>query len=404
MPVDRIARFAATFLTLVVLTSARGAADLGPVRIGIIYAFSSNANSPLGPRFNAAVGAWVKEHGDSVAGRKVQLILRDEGGVNPENAKRLAQELVVQEHVDMLAGLILTPNAVAAGEISTQSKTPLMILNATTSGILAPNPYELRDSYTTAQITAPLALWAWRHGAKTAYVLFEDYGPGIDAGTTFEKTFTAAGGKIVGEIRIPTTTLEYAPYIQHVKDDKPDVTYVFLNSAGGAPTFLREWANAGLPRMGVKLLAHGSMVEEDALPGLGDAAIGVISSMNYTPSHASNLNRTFVADYLSAFGRNPQLPAATEVAAYDAMNLIYRAVAAQKGELTAEGTVAAIKGARFESPRGPVLIDPQTRDIVQNVYIRRVERKGSSYVNTEIETVPMARDPFENALPSPARD
>jgi branched-chain amino acid transport system substrate-binding protein len=324
------------------------------------------------------------------------LILRDEGGVNPENAKRLAQELVVQEHVDMLAGLILTPNAVAAGEISTQSKTPLMILNATTSGILAPNPYELRDSYTTAQITAPLALWARRNGAKTAYVLFEDYGPGIDAGTTFEKTFTGAGGKVAGEIRIPTTTLEYAPYIQHVKDSKPDVAYVFLNSAGGAPTFLREWANAGLSRLGVKLLAHGSMVEEDALPGLGDAAIGVISSMNYTPTHDSKLNRTFVADYLAAFGRNPQLPAATEVAVYDAMNLIYRAVAAQKGELTTDGTVAAIKGARLESPRGPILIDPQTRDIVQNVYIRRVDRKGSGYVNTEIETVPMVRDPFEN--------
>ena len=302
----------------------------------------------------------------------------------------------MQQHVDLLAGLIFTPNAVAVGEISTQSKTPLMIQNATTSGILAPNPYAMRDSYTTAQITAPLAQWAAHHGAKTAFVLYQDYGPGIDAGTTFEKTFTAAGGKIAGEIRMPTTALEYTPYIQHVRESKPDVAYVFLNSGGGAPTFLREWANAGLPKMGVKLLAHGSMVEEDALPALGDAAVGVISSMNYTPSHASKLNREFVADYLQAFGRNANLPAATEVAAYDAMDLIYRAALAQKGNLTPDGILAAIKGARFESPRGPVLIDPQTRDVVQNIYIRRVDRKGADYVNTEIETIPMFRDPFEN--------
>jgi branched-chain amino acid transport system substrate-binding protein len=393
---ERVARIAATCLTVAVLTSARGAADSPPIRIGIIYAYSSNANSPLGPRFDAAVGAWFKEHGDSVAGRKIELIRRDEGGVNPENAKRLAQELVVQQHVDMIAGLIFTPNAVAAGEISTQSKTPLMILNATTSGIVAPNPYVMRDSYTTAQITAPLALYARHHGAKTAYVLYEDYGPGIDAGTTFEKTFTANGGKVAGEIRMPTTTLEYTPYIQHVKESKPDVAYVFLNSAGGAPTFLREWHNAGLPQLGVKLLVHGSMVEEDALPGLGDAAIGVISSMNYTPSHDSKLNRTFVADYLAAFGRNANLPAATEVAAYDFMDLIYRAAAGQKGDLTPDGILASMKGARFESPRGPITIDPQTRDIVQNVYIRRVDRKGTQYVNTEIETIPNVHDPFEN--------
>jgi branched-chain amino acid transport system substrate-binding protein len=396
MPLERAARVAAMGLLLAALSGARGAADSGPIRIGVIYAYSSNANSPLGPRLDAAVGAWFKEHGDSVAGRKIELIRRDEGGVNPENAKRLAQELVVQQHVDLLAGLIFTPNAVAAGEISTQSKTPLMILNATTSGILAPNPYMLRDSYTTAQITAPLAQWAWRHQAKTAYVLFQDYGPGIDAGSTFEKTFTAAGGKIAGEIRMPVSALEFAPYIQHVKESKPDVAFVFLNSSGGAPAFLREWANAGLPRLGVKLLVHGSMVEEDELQSLGDAAIGVISAMNYTPSHDSKLNRTFVADYLTAFGRNAALPAATEVAAYDAMNLIYRAATMQKGNLTADGTVAAIKNAQFESPRGPVLIDSQTRDVVQNVYIRRVDRKGDLYVNTEIETFPMFRDPFEN--------
>jgi branched-chain amino acid transport system substrate-binding protein len=395
MPI-RVLRAALVALSLAALTGARSAADSGPIRVGVIYAYSSNAASPLGPRLDAAVGAWVKEHGDTVAGRKIELIRRDEGGVNPENAKRLAQELVVQQHVDLLAGLIFTPNAVAAGEISTESKTPLLILNATTSGILAKNPYAMRDSYTTAQITAPLATYASRRGAKTAYVLFQDYGPGIDAGTTFEKTFTAAGGKVAGEIRIPITALEFTPYIQHVKESKPDVAFVFLNSSGGAPTFLREWANAGLPKMGVQLLVHGSMVEEDNLPALGDAAVGVISAMNYTPTHVSQLNRAFVADYLAAFGRNAALPASTEVAAYDAMNLLYRAALAQKGDLTPDGTLAAMKGARFESPRGPVVIDPQTRDIVQNVYIRRVDRKGTQFVNTEIETIPMYRDPFEN--------
>ena len=396
MSIERAARAAAICLIVALLTGARGAADSGPIRIGVIYAYSSNAASPLGPRLDAAVGAWFKEHGDTVAGRKIELIRRDEGGVNPENAKRLAQELVVQQHVDLLTGLIFTPNAIAVGEISTQAKVPLLILNATTSGILTPNPYSMRDSYTTAQITAPLATWAWRHGMKTAYVLFQDYGPGIDAGTTFEKTFAGAGGKVVGEIRVPITALDFAPYVQHVKEAKPDAVFVFLNASGGAPAFLRDCANAGLQRSGVKILVHGSMVEEDLLPSLGDAALGVISTMNYTTGHDSRLNHAFVTDYLAAFGRNATLPSSTEVAAYDAMNLIYRAALAQKGDLTTDGTVAAIKGARFESPRGPVVIDPQTRDVVQNVYIRRVERKGSQLVNTEIETIPMFRDPFEN--------
>ncbi|HEX3866393.1 MAG TPA: ABC transporter substrate-binding protein, partial [Gemmatimonadaceae bacterium] len=257
MRFERVARVATMCCVVAGLTIARGAADSGPVRIGVIYAYSANAASPLGPRLDAAVGAWFKEHGDSVAGRKIELIRRDEGGVNPENAKRLAQELVVQQHVDLLMGLIFTPNAVAVGEISTQAKVPLMILNATTSGILAKNPYAMRDSYTTAQVTAPLATWARRHGAKTAYVLFQDYGPGVDAGTTFEKTFEAAGGKIIGEARVPFTSLDYAAYVQRIKDAKPDVLYVFLNSGGGGPPFLRDCANAGLQKSGIKILVHG---------------------------------------------------------------------------------------------------------------------------------------------------
>ena len=225
-----------------------GGAVLGqqpPIRIGVVYSFSG-AGGTAGKEFNDVLALFQKQHGDTINGRKVEVIERDDGGIAPDNAKRLAQELIVQQHVDLLAGLIFTPNAVAVGTVSTQAKMPVFIVNATTSGIMAKNPYMSRYSMTATQVTVPLAQYAYKSGMRNMYVIFMDYGPGIDSGQTFENTFTAAGGKVLGEIRVPVAAEDFSAYLQRMKDAHPDGVYIFLNASGSGTAFLKLLRRARL--------------------------------------------------------------------------------------------------------------------------------------------------------------
>ena len=337
---------------------------------------------------------FQKQHGDTVAGRKVEFIRRDDGGIAPDNAKRLAQELIVQEHVDLLSGLIFTPNAIAVGTVSTAAKMPVFIVNATTSGILAKNPYMSRYSMTATQMTVPLAKYAYKSGQRNMYVLFMDYGPGIDSGKTFEDTFTAEGGKIAGEIRVPVTGNDFSAYLQRIKDAKPDGLYVFLNASGSGTTFLKQVKSQGFDKAGIKIYCSGDLLTEQVLPAIGDAAVGVISSMNYSGAHDSKMNRDFVKAFTAQSGG--LLPTFGGIGVYDAFTAIYKVIEAQKGQIDPDKTMDIVKTLKFESPRGPIAIDPDTRDIVQNVYIRRTELKGGKLQNTEIFTYPMFKDPSEH--------
>ena len=275
------------------LAGARRSASRHPIRIGIVYSFSG-AGGVAGKEFDDTVAVFQKQHGDTIDGRKVEIIKRDDGGIAPDNAKRLAQELIVQDHVDMLAGLIFTPNAVAVGTVSTAAKTPVFIVNATTSNIMAKNPYMSRYSMTATQMTVPLAKYAYKTGQRNMYVLFMDYGPGIDSGKTFEDTFTAEGGKIAGEIRVPVTANDFSAYLQRIKDAKPDGLYVFLNASGSGTTFLKQAKAQGFDKAGIKIFCSGDLVTEQVLPAIGDAAVGVYSSMNYSGTHDSKMNRDFI--------------------------------------------------------------------------------------------------------------
>jgi branched-chain amino acid transport system substrate-binding protein len=384
----------AAMAVVLVTASVPAIAQQGPIKIGVVLSYSGGDNVILGKMADAAFAVYMKQHGDTIAGRKVVLIKRDDTGIAPETAKRLAQELIVQDHIDLLIGATYTPNAIAMAAVSTQAKVPFFIVNAATSNIFKTQPYTARFAFTTGQITQPFAKWAYEGGAKTAYAVFQDYGPGLDAGATFEKTFSGLGGKMLGESRIPVGAKDFTAYIQKVKDAKPDVMFLFLNASGGGIDFIKALKSAGFDKTGIKFLATGDLVDEALLPVEADTALGIVTTFNYSAMHDSQMNRDFIKAFKVAFGSN-QLPTFMAVQAYDAMAAAYKVLTAQKGVVDPDKTMEIVKGMKFESPRGNIEIDPATRDIVQWVYFRKVERKNGLLGNYEFERTPLTKDPNE---------
>jgi branched-chain amino acid transport system substrate-binding protein len=368
------------------------AADQPPLKIGFIASYSGDA-AEQGKILDTAMQAFLKTHGTTVAGRKIEILKRDDTGIAPDVSRRLAQELIVQEKVDLLMGIVYTPNAVAVAGVSTAAKIPFLLVNASTSNIIAKAPYTTRYGMTTPQVTMPLAQWALKTGYKTAYAVFQDYGPGLDAGKAFNEAFTAGGGRMLGEVRVPITNADYNAYLQRVKDAKPDIVFVFDNATSGGPQFLKAYRDLGLDKIGIKVISLGALVDETNLPATGDAALGVISSFDYSATHNSKLNRDFVRAFKDI---DPKAdPDFVAVAVWDAMTAAYKVIAAQSGRIDPDKTMELLKGMKFESPRGPIMIDPDTRDIVQNVYLRRTEKINGKLVNTEFATIPMVKDPYE---------
>ncbi len=364
-------------------------ADQPPLRVGIVSTFSRPFTEE-GIAANAAVAAFIKEHGDSVAGRKLEVITRDDGGLAPETAQRLAQELIVSDHVDFLMGSIYAPNEKALGAVSTAAKTPTFYLSGG-YGILEGNPYTARFAFAQGQLIYPYADWALKNNLKSAYMLYLNFGPGIDSATSFKTAFTAGGGKIVGDEAVPVTTTDFSAAIAHIRDAKPQAVFIFLLSQG--PPFIKQWHNSEGPASGIKILA-GVETSELSLPVLGDDAIGIYSPSSYSVVRDSPLNKAFLRDMHAA---QPTIEAADfySVAVYDALQAIYKITAAQNGVLDPDKTMALVKGLKFESPRGPIEIDPQTRDLIQAIYIRRVDKVGGALQNTVIATYPHVRDPLE---------
>ena len=376
-----------------VLAMAGARADQPPLKIGLIYSYSGAG--PTSHTLDPGIALWMSQHGNTIAGRKVEIIRRDDNGIAPETAKRLAQELIVENNIDILAGIAFTPNAIAVAQVSTAAKKPFFLVNAATSNIMEKAPYMSRWGFTTAQLVTPLAKWAVAHGITSAYSVVQDYGPGIDAGAAFTKTFAEAGGKIVGEARFPVETQDFTAYLQRAKDAKPQAVFVFVNATTGGASFLKAFRDVGLTRDGVKLLATGDLVSENNLPADGDLAIGVISTFHYSATHNSPLNRQLI-DAVSRATRGSLTADFATIAGYDVMHAIYDVIAAQHGNVDPEQTMVLVKKEKFESGRGPIAIDPATRDIIENVYIRRTEKKNGKLVNTEFDTIPMQKDPNEH--------
>jgi branched-chain amino acid transport system substrate-binding protein len=363
----------------------------GPLKMGIVAPLSGPFAS-YGKQIENGVNVFLRENGDTIAGRKLQVIFRDNGGPNPELAKRHATELVLQDKVDVLAGFPFTPEAYAVAPVATQAKKPTFILLASTSAVSTKSPYFIRTSYTIPQTALPMGQWATRNKIRKAFVLVADYAPGHDAETWFKKGFTEGGGQIVGELRVAPNSRDFAAYLQRVADAKPDAVFAFLPAGDPVVAFMKGFRDRGLDKKGIKVLATEGWADDDTLAAVGDAAVGAISTGFYSSAHPSAQNRQFVANYTTVSG-GTLLPNFVAVAAYDAMRAIAYAAQKQGGKLDADATVALLKGYRFDSPRGPLLIDAITRDPVHNVYVRRVEQVGGKLVNTEFETFPLVKDP-----------
>lgn len=387
----RIASLLLAALVLPLASSTTATAQQGPIRIGVVSTLSGSFTD-AGKLAQTTVATFQKLHGDTVAGRKVEVIWRDDGGIAPDTARRLAQELVVGEHVDYLMGLVFSPNAVAVGDVSTQAKVPTLITNASTSNLMAKFPYMTRFSYSQGQLTSAIATYALKHNIKSVYNVYLDYSTGVDAKNSFTQAFTAGGGQIIGEVSFPITTGDFTTYVQKIKDAHPQAVFAFVSVA--ARGFLKAFRDTGLYKAGIQVLGTGDMVAEESLNAMGDFADGAITVMNYSNVHDSNLNRQVKA---AIKAQDPAAPLFDfgAVAMWDAMTAIYKTIDAQKGQLDPDKTMALLKGMKFESPRGPIAIDPATRDIVQNMYIRRTQKKDGVWANVEIETIPQVKDPYE---------
>ena len=381
----------AALASLALHPRAVAAATTQPFKIGIIWSYTGGGPTS-GPELDGAIAAFQATHGDTAAGRNVVIVRRDDTGVNPEVARRLAQELVVQEKVDMIAGMIFTANAMTVGGISNEAKTPVMLVNAVATGLLPKFPYMTRWSFTTLELTGVLGKWAAKNGYKNAYSIYHDNQSGVDANTGFSRAFQAAGGKIAGVSPVPLNAGDFAAYVERAKDAKPDVLFVFLLAGGVSAQFLKQLDAAGVQKAGVKIISTGDLVSENNLPQMGDAALGIVSAYHYSASHESALNKEYVRAATAAMHGNPY-PSFAGCAMWDILAATYRALAAQKGDWDADKTLAFLRGYKAESPRGPILIDSETRDIVQNVYLRRVEKRGGVLVNAEFATFPMVKSP-----------
>ncbi|MGB6242722.1 MAG: ABC transporter substrate-binding protein [Castellaniella sp.] len=360
------------------------------LKIGVVMPMSGPF-AAHGKQLQHGIDLYMAEHGDEVAGRKIKIIIKDDTGIAPAVAKRQAQELLIKDKVDILAGFSLTPNAFSVAPLATEAKVPMVVLNAATSSITEKSPNIVRVSMTLPQDTAPMAQWAYANGIRSVYTLVSDYGPGHDAEQQFQKTFTALGGKIIGEVRTPVATPDYAPYLQRIKDAKPDAVFLFVPNGEQGVALAKGFKERGLDQAGIKELATGDVTDEDVLNAMGDAAIGMITSFHYSAAHDSPENKAYVAAYHKAFPNDR--PNFVSVAGYDGMHLIYAALEKTKGDASAEAFMAAVKGMKWTSPRGPVEIDPQTRDIIQNVYIRKVERVDGVLQNVEFDTIEAVKDP-----------
>ena len=360
-----------------------------PLKIGLILPLTGPFAS-TGRQIEAACRLYIARNGDAVAGRKVQLLVKDDTGLAPETTKRIAQEMVVQEHVTVLAGFGLTPLALATAPVATEAKVPMIVMAAATSIIPQRSPFIVRSGFTLPQVTAPMAEWASKNKLRKVVTLVTDYGPGLDAEKTFVKGFTEGGGSVSDSLRTPLRSPDYAPFLQRVKDAKPDALFVFVPSGEGTAV-LKQFAERELRGAKISLICTGDVLDDDLLDTIGAPALGVVSSHHYSAAHPSPENKAYVDGFMKANGG--MRPNFHSVGGYDGMHLIYEAVKKTGGDGDGEKIVAAMKGMSWTSPRGPMSIDPATRDVVQNVYIRKVESRDGHYWNVEFEKIDNVKDP-----------
>jgi branched-chain amino acid transport system substrate-binding protein len=374
-------------LALSALASAAPAQDT--VKVGLVLPLTGGL-APVGKQVQAGAQLYMAQHGASVAGKKIDLIIKDDASV-ADNSKRLAQELIVNDKVAVI-GSALTPSAMAIGPLSTQSKTANVVMVSGTSGVINPNnPYMVRTSFTLGQQSGIIAEWAAKNGSRKVVIIQSDWAPGAEATAVFKDAFTKAGGEVADIIKVPLANPDFAPFLQRARDLNPDTLFVFV-PAGQAGTFAKQFAERGLDKAGIKLIGPGDIVDDNDLPGMGDSMLGVVTAGIYSAAHDSKMNK----DYVAAFEKvNNMRPNFISLGGYDGMHLIYAALEKTGSKTDGDALVNAMKGMKWESPRGPISIDPQTRDIVQNIYMGKVEKVNGALYTVQFATFEAVKDPLK---------
>ena len=383
----RLLRSMAIVTALAMLPVAAHAAD--PFKIGLILPLTGPFAS-TGKQIEAAARLYIAKNGHTVGDRKIELIVKDDTGLAPETTKRIAQELVVQDKVSVLAGFGLTPLALAAAPVATEAKVPMVVMAAATGMIPTRSPFIVRTGFTLPQVTAPIAEWALKNKIKRVVTMVTDYGPGLDAEKTFQTVFKAGGGEIVEAIRTPLRNPDYAPFLQRAKDAKPDALFVFVPSGEGLAV-MKQFEDRGLKQAGIRLIGTGDVTDDDLLVSMGAPAVGIITSFHYSAAHDSPENKAYVDGFMKA--NNGMRPNFHSVGGYDGMHLIYEALKKAGPNATGEQLVEAMKGMKWTSPRGPMSIDPATRQTVQTVYLREVKMVNGQPWNVEFEKTENVKDP-----------
>jgi branched-chain amino acid transport system substrate-binding protein len=362
------------------------------IKIGLIMPYSGQF-ADTATQMDNAIKLYMKQFGDTVAGKKIEIIRKDTGGIAPDVAKRLAQELVTRDNVDIITGLILTPNALAVGDVSAEAKKFTVIMNAATSIITTKSPYMARTSVTTPMLNQTLGTWAaTKGGIKKIYTMVSDYGPGHDAEAAFQLGFKEAGGEIIGSVRFPPANPDFSAFVQRAKDLNPEAIYIWIPGGAQPAAIGKALAERGIDPAKVKILGQDVLADESALKSMGDIAVGIITAAHYDYNINLQRNRDFVKAYNEAYGRNPDI---FSIGGYDGMHLIYETLKKTGGKTDGEALITAAKGMKWDSPRGPISIDPETRDIIQTVYIRRVEKVGGQLRNVEFDKIENVKDPVK---------
>jgi branched-chain amino acid transport system substrate-binding protein len=405
MKFQSITRWALTGAALLLALAAPVPSDAQTVKIGVISSYSGAAGgSVIADQMDKAINLYMKQNAAKLAPIQIELIRRDDTGSAPDVARRLAQELITRDRVQFITGLIYTPNANAVAPLATEAKVPTVIMNAGTSSTIRLSPYLARVSFTLWQSSYPLAQWAVKQpNTKKAFTAVADYGPGIDAEQAFTRGFTEGGGEIVGSVRMPPFNPEMTAFLQRAKDAKPDVLFVFVPAGTQATAIMKIYSDLGMPQANIRLIGPGDIVPDTELPNMGNLATdGIVTMHHYSAAAKRPENVAFVDAWKKEYGANAT-PDFFAVGAWDGMDAIFHAIRAQNGRIDSDRTMDLLKNWQNPaSPRGPVRIDAETRDVVQNEYMRRLERVDGKLVNIEFETIPMVKDPWPRFNP-PAR-
>lgn len=388
-------------VTAAILVFSASAALADTMKVGLIADFTG-AFATWGSQFQQAIEAYQSLNGKSVKGpdgkvHDIEFVYRDATSSGPEKAKQLAEELILQEHVKFLAGFDLSPQAMSIATIADQAKIPVIIMNAATARITRMSPYFVRVSMTIPQYTAPLAQWAYKNGIRKVYTLVSDYAPGYDAEEYFKKTFTGLGGTIVGSARTPQQETDYGTYMEKVLEAKPDALYMFQPAGSPSIACVKAYVSRGLKKAGIRLLGSGE-TQQLFLPNFSNDVVGTVSGFHYTESNNRPENVKLIDELHKLFGEKTT-PDIASVAAWDGTHLIYDAVAALGSNAEGLKYIQFMEGKKLDSPRGPIMIDPVERDVIQNIYIRRVEERNGKLTNVDIATVPMVKDPWKEDHP-----